>query len=250
MHVEGDLDLADAIDLNTALAADAHQQLLAGSTESLDVRRSIAAGNLARNQLTLDLDTGDRAAPRRRKREVVLHVHLEHAAVARHAGGLARVQETPGPVTAEQVRHWCGKPETQITVQPVLDLAEHIHVNAYQASGRLKLQTQLRDRDLRLPVLLQTRREAATANTGSPTRTADRPAPATSRRVVGDTTAPRPPAAGATSPSNPASTCGEAPWATSSSATTPAPSTSPPTTNADGSPTSSARHFGDTDPEP
>ena len=32
VHVEGDLDLADGIDFNTAIAADAHQQLLAGST--------------------------------------------------------------------------------------------------------------------------------------------------------------------------------------------------------------------------
>src|SRR4051794_14888455 len=37
VHVEGELDLADAIDFETAIAADAHQQLLAGSTESLDV---------------------------------------------------------------------------------------------------------------------------------------------------------------------------------------------------------------------
>ena len=75
---------------------------------------------------------------------MVLHVHLEHAAVL-GAGGLARVQETPGPVTAEQVRTWCANPDAEITVQPVLDLAEHLHVNAYQASARLKLQTQLRD---------------------------------------------------------------------------------------------------------
>src|SRR5690242_8637717 len=78
VHVEGDLDLADAIDLNDALAADAHQQLLVGSTESLDVRRSIAAGNLARTQLTLDLLTPDRdLKPKAKpKRQVVLHVHL------------------------------------------------------------------------------------------------------------------------------------------------------------------------------
>jgi hypothetical protein len=48
-------------------------------------------------------------------------------------------------VTAEQVRTWCGNPDTTVMVQPVLDLAEHIHVNAYQASSRLKLQTFLRD---------------------------------------------------------------------------------------------------------
>ena len=147
VHVDGDLDLADAIDLEAAVAADAHQQLLLGSTDSLDVRRSIAAGNLARNQQTLDLDRGRVDGPqpsRRRRREVVLHVHLEHAAVL-GAGGLARLQETRSPVTAEQVREWCAQPDATITVQPVLDLAEHLHVTAYEASARLKLQTQLRD---------------------------------------------------------------------------------------------------------
>jgi hypothetical protein len=144
VRVEGDLDLADAIDFNTAIATDAHQQLLAGSTESLDVRRSIAAGNLARNQLTLHLEAAEQ--PRTKpKRQVVLHVHLEQAAVHGAGGGVARVQETSGPVTAEQVRTWCGNPDTTVMVQPVLDLAEHIHVNAYQASSRLKLQTFLRD---------------------------------------------------------------------------------------------------------
>ena len=88
VRVDGDLDLADALDLEAAVANDAHQQLLAGSTESLDVRRSIAVGNLARHQLTLDLPSDDRPQPRSRKRAVVLHVHLEHAAVT-GAGGLA-----------------------------------------------------------------------------------------------------------------------------------------------------------------
>ncbi len=55
------------------------------------------------------------------------------------------MQETRGPVTAEQVREWCGHPDAQITVQPVLDLAEHLHVTAYEASARLKAQTQPRD---------------------------------------------------------------------------------------------------------
>jgi hypothetical protein len=142
---EGDLDLADAIDFNAALAADAHQQLLLGSTETLDVRRSIAAGNLARNQQAFDLGSAPDDQPRRsQRRQVVLHVHLEDAAVL-GAGGLARVHETPGPVSAEQVRVWCGNPDTQVTVQPVLDLAQHLHVGSYQASARLRLQTQLRD---------------------------------------------------------------------------------------------------------
>ncbi len=115
-----------------------------GSTESLDVRRALAIGNLARAQQPLDL-TGEAADPSpRRKREVVLHVHLEHAAVL-GTGGLARLQETGGPVTAAQVRQWCAHPGAQITVQPVLDLAEHLHVGSYEARARLKLQTRLRD---------------------------------------------------------------------------------------------------------
>ena len=85
---------------------------------------------------------------------MVLHVHLEHAAVL-GAGGLARVQEAAGPVTAEQVRAWCGNPDTQVTVQPVLDLADHLHVDSYEASARLKLQTQLRDRTCVFPFCLR-----------------------------------------------------------------------------------------------
>ena len=48
-------------------------------------------------------------------------------------------------MTAEQVREWCAQPDAQITVQPVIDLAEHLHVGCYEASTRLKLQSQLRD---------------------------------------------------------------------------------------------------------
>ena len=59
VRIDGEVDLADALDLEAAIAADAHQQLALGSTDSLDVRRSIAAGNLARHQHTLDLTRPD-----------------------------------------------------------------------------------------------------------------------------------------------------------------------------------------------
>ena len=147
VHIDGEVDLADALDLEAAVAAGAEQQRLAGSTETLDVRRAIALGDLARGHDTLELASTDHSGPRprRRKRQVVLHVHLSQGAVL-GAGGLARLNEAPGPITAAQVREWCANPDTQITVQPVLDLAEHIHVGSYEASARLKLQTQLRDR--------------------------------------------------------------------------------------------------------
>src|SRR6478735_2129769 len=54
VHVDADLDLADALDLNDAITAGAQQLAVLGSTESLDVRRSLAAGALARRELTLD----------------------------------------------------------------------------------------------------------------------------------------------------------------------------------------------------
>jgi len=144
VHVEGDLDLADAIDFNAALTADAHLQLLLGSTESLDVRRSSAAGNLARAQQTLDL--GGSTDPRP-KRQVVLHVHLSDQALSTPDGKLhlARVANTRSFVDADQVRTWCGVPGTTVTVRPVLDLAEHLHVDQYQVPDRLADQAAERD---------------------------------------------------------------------------------------------------------
>src|SRR3954447_7703007 len=54
-RVEGELDLADALDLEAAITAGAAQLAALGNTESLDVRRSLAAGMLARGQQGLEL---------------------------------------------------------------------------------------------------------------------------------------------------------------------------------------------------
>ena len=48
-------------------------------------------------------------------------------------------------VDADQVRDWCGVPGTTVTVKPVLDLAEHLHVDQYQVPDRLADQTAERD---------------------------------------------------------------------------------------------------------
>jgi hypothetical protein len=84
---------------------------------------------------------------------VVLHVHLPEGALL--GAGLARVQEANGPITAEQVRTWCGNPDTKVIVRPVLDLAEHIHVESYEASARLKNQVDLRDRTCVFPFCMR-----------------------------------------------------------------------------------------------
>src|SRR6187200_1339131 len=87
--VEAEVDLADALDLDTALSEGAAWLADLGSTASLDVRRSEALGQMARHQLALDLDTTtETAAPapgrtpgRTPGRHVVLHVHLSERAI-------------------------------------------------------------------------------------------------------------------------------------------------------------------------
>jgi hypothetical protein len=131
----------------------------------VDVRRSMALGEMARDQLALDLQTEDaqdtlgnagenidgdtnvptpRSTKKPKPRQVVLYVHLSQAAVTGQDGlQLARVENTRSFVTAEQVKTWCATPGTEVVVKPVIDLAEHVHVEAYQAPKRLDEQTTL-----------------------------------------------------------------------------------------------------------
>ena len=144
-QVTGELDLADALDLDDAIRSIADQLADLGCGESLDVRRSLAAGELARRQLTLDLQgeaepvPADTAVPtspgnrprRRPVRTTVLHLDLSAAALIGagtdcHVG---RVENTRCPVTADQIRQWCGHPDTQLVIRPVIDLADHVHVD-------------------------------------------------------------------------------------------------------------------------
>jgi hypothetical protein len=138
--VNGELDLADAQDLDAAIADLAGHLSDLGCDESLDVRRSLAAGELARRQLALDLS--DPPAPTRRHtaRKVVIHVHLSEAAVKGAAGETARVENLGGLqlVTVDQVRDWCRSSHTRVTVQPVIDLADRVSVDAYEVPPALK----------------------------------------------------------------------------------------------------------------
>src|SRR3954452_10418043 len=152
--MEAEVDLADALDLDTALSAGAARLADLGSTSPLDVRRSEALGEMARHQLTLDLDstdTGTETPAPTPGRQVVLHVHLSEDAITgpttQHDDRLhlARVANTRTFVDAEQVRTWCGHPGTRVTVKPVLDLAEQIHVNRYEVPDRLAAQATERD---------------------------------------------------------------------------------------------------------
>ncbi len=132
VRIDAEVDLADALDLEDALRAGAKQQADLGSTESLDVRRSIALGDLARRQLAFGFDTEAPARP------LELHVHVSDEVVGRCAN-------TRSPISVDQIREWCGNPDAKITVKPVIDLNEHIHVEAYEAPDRLKDQNALVD---------------------------------------------------------------------------------------------------------
>ena len=146
VHVEGELDLADALDLDTAIRQGAEELAVLGCTEALDVRRSMAAGELARRQLALDLRAeagrGGEAACVAKPRQVVIHVHLSHAAISRDEGGVAHVEETRSIVSTEQVREWCTG-DAQVVIKPVIDLDAHHRTDAYAIPDRLAEQTRL-----------------------------------------------------------------------------------------------------------
>ncbi|GHJ57502.1 hypothetical protein NOK12_00220 [Nocardioides sp. OK12] len=137
VDITGCLDLADALDLDSAVTREARNLALAGSDQPLDVRRSMALGILARTQTTLDLTgTGtDDDAPRVPARQVVLNVHLSQDALHgidpttlhhdTHPFGLnaglhlARIEETRSFVTTDQVCEWLRVPGTHVTYRTI-----------------------------------------------------------------------------------------------------------------------------------
>jgi hypothetical protein len=138
--VHGELDLADALDLEDAIQAVAGQLKDLGCPESLDVRRSLAVGELARRELTLDLTTDPPTpkARRRTRRKLVLYVHLSQDAVT------ARLERGNALVTPGQVRDWCGE-ASSVTVKPVLDPAAHDLVDSPVVPDRHRELVAVRD---------------------------------------------------------------------------------------------------------
>ncbi|CAI9405604.1 HNH endonuclease signature motif containing protein [Nocardioides sp. T2.26MG-1] len=139
MAVRGELDLADALDLDHALSEGAQQLADLGCTETLDVRRAMAAGARARGDLMLQPDTTSeppRPTPTRRGRELVIYTHLS-------ADALAGVENTRTHVLVAQVAGWCATATGPVTIRPVLDLGEHLQVPGYTPSPRLREQVLL-----------------------------------------------------------------------------------------------------------
>jgi hypothetical protein len=161
-RVHGELDLADALDLEDAVRAGAAQLTALGSLDTLDVRRAAAVGILARGEQPLNLSDPEAATPdgepvqtpgtslrRPHAREVVLYVHLSEQAIRSHDPDTpVRVENAGGQLlTAGQVADWCGRTDTaKVVVKPVIDLAERLSTDAYQVPDRIAEQIRLRDR--------------------------------------------------------------------------------------------------------
>ncbi|MEO9323687.1 HNH endonuclease signature motif containing protein [Nocardioides sp. C4-1] len=136
VDVVATLDTADAIDLEHALRDGAQALADLGSTETLDVRRSQALGEMARTQLALDLDTSGTG------RGVTIYAHLD--AANPDLPGL--LDSTQTPLLVEQVREWCQAAGTKVAVKPVIDLAEPHETPAYRPSDAIRERVTLRDR--------------------------------------------------------------------------------------------------------
>ena len=68
----------------------------------------------------------------------MLYVHLSDAAITNaRLGELGRLENTRSLITAEQVRAWCANPDTQLIVNPVIDLHAHVHVAQYEVPDRM-----------------------------------------------------------------------------------------------------------------
>ena len=150
----------DAMAFDTALNQVAGSLKALGDTDPEQVRRAKAVGVLADPQYALDLHaTAELAADgtvpaqppsahrRTGKLGPTIHVHLHTDAVEGFTG-VARVPGL-GARSMAAVDQWLADlaPGATITVTPVVDLAEQISVNAYEAPDRLRRQVEERDHD-------------------------------------------------------------------------------------------------------
>jgi hypothetical protein len=153
-------DTPDAVAFDTALTDVAGALASLGDTDPDQVRRAKAIGVLADPQYALDLHTTaagtsvvEERAQRASRNPVgpMFHIHLHTDAVTGGAG-VARV-DGYGPRAMETIQRWLTSLGTEATIKltPVVDLTEHIAVDAYEVPDRLRTQIEHRDHSCRFP---------------------------------------------------------------------------------------------------
>ncbi|WP_210648824.1 HNH endonuclease signature motif containing protein [Nocardioides sp. SYSU D00065] len=158
MRLEAELDLADALDLDRALAHGAATLAALGSAETLDARRAKALGDLARTQTALDLYKQGSTEARAHDglpvaREVVLHAHFDASTVGEQTvfGATGRMEEGQRLLLLDQVRGWCADTRTKVTIKPVIDLTADLTTPGYDIPDRVREHVVLRDRTCVFP---------------------------------------------------------------------------------------------------
>lgn len=135
-----ELDAPDAAALDDTLNRGAEALAALGDESHRDVRRSRALGMLADPQAALDLLAG--SEPRRRT-DLVLHVHVDEAALVGDRG-TAQTPDLRG-LPLQTLRDWCSDPATQIVVKPVVDCGVELAAPGYRPTAPLREQAMLRD---------------------------------------------------------------------------------------------------------
>jgi hypothetical protein len=187
LRIEAEVDIADALDLDRAVAHHAATQKALGSELPLDARRAKALGELARTQTALDLafqeggfeargvhpeEPRDEASRRARTsttdnestesddqpnlpaaREVVIHAHFDASLSGDITvfGPTGRMENGQRLVLLDQIRSWCADTRTKVTIKPVIDLNTQLTAQGYDIPERLREQVQLRDRTCVFP---------------------------------------------------------------------------------------------------
>jgi hypothetical protein len=178
LRIEAEVDIADALDLDRAVAHHAATQKALGSELPLDARRAKALGDLARTQTALELLTGgpgtDRASgpdPDTRRqdrvspdadadeprlpaaRQVVIHAHFDASFSGDTTvfGPTGRMENGQRLVLLEQIQSWCADTRTEVTIKPVIDLNTRLTAQAYKVPADIREQIILRDRTCVFP---------------------------------------------------------------------------------------------------
>jgi hypothetical protein len=160
LRIEAEVDIADALDLDRAVAHHAATQKALGSELPLDARRAKALGDLARTQTALDLLTGeadpDRVSPDAdadephlpAARAVVIHAHFDASFSGDTTvfGPTGRMENGQRLVLLEQIQSWCADSRTEVTIKPVIDLNTELTAQVYKVPADIREQVQLRDR--------------------------------------------------------------------------------------------------------